>query len=242
VIAFMFRLSVLSLLAALLAAGGCAHGVGPNGTVIYFQERQGGGEAWSTRMLLTPAYLRIDDGKDDADFVLLDRRARAIYNVNHGDKTVLVVRARPVAATPPQPFVAETKRDDETYPAIGGRRVLHYELFSNHARCYDVYAAPGLLPDAVEALREFAQTLAGEQASTLAYTPKEMQAACMLANNVFLPTRHLEFGFPVRQEDMAGNERQLVNYDENRILSPTLFQLPADFRRYSLSDLRGGAQ
>jgi hypothetical protein len=73
-------------------------------------------------------------------------------------------------------------------------------------RCYDLYAADGLLPGAVVALREYRLILAGQQALTAAVTPPEMQSSCDLANNVFLPVRHLEHGFPVRLTDMTADD------------------------------------
>jgi hypothetical protein len=55
-----------------------------------------------------------------------------------------------------------------------------------------------------------------------------------------MPTRHLVHGFPVRLEDFAGKTRQLVNYEQGKTFSPSLFVVPEGYRRYRMQDMRGG--
>ncbi len=208
-------------------------------TALYFSESERGAEAFTTRMLITPQYLRIDYGIDADDFILLDRKKPAIYSVNRDDRTILVIDPLPIKLAPPQPFVHDVEKDKAEIPAVGGHQIEHYRLKTNGAQCYDVFAAKGLLPDAVAALREYQLTIAGEHASAMETTPKELQGGCDLANYIFVPARHLDFGFPVRQQDMEGNVRQLVNYQSGFAVDKKLFELPADFRRYHARDQRG---
>jgi hypothetical protein len=210
------------------------------GTALYFEEQERGGEPAPTRMLVTPDFLRIDYGQDNDDFILYDRKRPTIYSINHADKTTLVISPKRVTAKPPKSLRHEVKQDRAPLPAVGGKVVVHYELFTNDRRCYDLFAADGLLPEALPALREYAQTMAGEQGATLAFTPKEMQDTCDIANHVFVPTRHLAHGFPVRSEDFAGKTRQLVNYEQGKTFSPSLFVVPEGYRRYRMQDMRGG--
>lgn len=222
-----------------------AHGEVPTGTpaprgiTLYFDESELDGPPARTRMLVTTEFLRIDYGNDDDDFILYDRKRPAIYSVNHADKTALVITPLKVTAKPPRPFVHRAEKDREPFPAVDGKRVVHYELFTNERRCYDLFAADGLLPDAVAALREYAQTMAGEQGATLAFTPVEMQDTCDIANHVFAPTRHLAHGFPVRLEDFAGKTRLLVNYEQGKAFPASLFAVPENYRRYRMQDMRG---
>jgi hypothetical protein len=211
----------------------------PSGTTaLFFAERELGGEPFQTRMLITSRYLRIDEGSDAGDYILFDRVQSAIYSVNYADKTILVITPSKVDLAPPKVFKHEVQVDKDSYPDVGGKKVKHYRLLTNQARCYDVFAAQGLLPEALRVLREYHETLAGEQAADMKHTPKEVQSACDLANHIFLPTRHLEQGFPVRQKDMAGNTRQLINYDKHYRNDQTLFQLPENFRRYRAQERR----
>jgi hypothetical protein len=213
----------------------------PSGTTaLFFVERERGGEPFQTRMLVTSRYLRIDEGNDTGDYILFDRAHPAIYSVNYLDKTILVISPSKIDLAPPKVFKHEVQVDKDSYPDVGGKKVIHYQLLTNRARCYDVFAAMGLLPEAAQALREYHQALAGEQAATMKNTPREMQSPCDLANHIFLPARHLGQGFPVRQEDMAGNLRQLINYDEHYRSDQTLFQLPEGFTRYRAQEMRGG--
>ena len=207
-------------------------------SVLYFVEHEPGGEPYRTRMIVTAGFLRMDDGQDSQDFLLFDRADGSIYSVNSADKQVLVIRPRPVELKPPAKFTHRTVTDTTTFPAVEGRKVTHYELLTNEMRCYDLYAADGLLPGAVVALREYRLILAGQQALTAAATPPEMQSACDLANNVFLPVRHLEYGFPVRLVDMTGRSMELVDYKTDFRVTADLLRLPAEYKRLTLEELR----
>lgn len=228
---------VLALILLSIALDALAASQTEAGTALYFREKQPGTDFFSTRMLVTPRYLRIDNGKDGGDFILLDRRAHTVYSVSDEDRMVLVVHAQPVTLSPPAHFVQSVKRGTGHYPPVAGRQLVHYRLFTNDTLCNDVYAADGLLPDALAALREFAQTMAGQQAASLRITPKDMQDPCEMTNDVFLPGRQYAYGFPVRLADKTGNVRELVNYKQNERFAPSLFVLPHDFRRYSPGDL-----
>ncbi|MEE9561305.1 MAG: hypothetical protein V3V64_11000 [Acidiferrobacterales bacterium] len=54
----------------------------------------------------------------------------------------------------------------------------------------------------------------------------------------FLPAQHLESGFPVREQDMVGARRQLLDYKTGVDVAPGLFALPRDYRRFTLNDMR----
>ena len=44
--------------------------------------------AYITRILVTEKYVRLDDGNDNGDFTLFDRKNKAVYNVSKEDKIV----------------------------------------------------------------------------------------------------------------------------------------------------------
>ena len=206
--------------------------------VLYFVEHEPGGEPYRTRMIVTAGFLRMDAGQDSRDFLLFDRADGSLYSVSSADKQVLVIRPRPVELMPPTKFTHRVVTDTAAFPAIEGRKVTHYELLTNEKRCYDLYAAEGLLPGAVVALREYRLILAGQQALTVSMTPTDMQSPCDLANNVFLPVRHLEYGFPVRLTDMTGRTMELVDYKTDFRVTADLLRLPAEYKRLTLEELR----
>lgn len=235
---------LLSLL-AVCALAACTHVSGsPKATALYFMEEEEGTEAGRTRMLITSEYLRIDDGVDAGDFLLYRRADKTIYSVNTTDGLVLVIAYRKVA--PPVAVLTHKvqRQDEKAIPDVAGRRVAHYRLLTNGQLCYDLYAAEGLLPDAVAALVEYRESLAGEQAAALAFTPKEMQSPCDLANNVYLPARHLAYGFPIRLTETTRNPVrtrtiELVDYKTGLAIDPALFRLPESYRRLTIQELRG---
>lgn len=205
---------------------------------LYFVEHEPGAEPYRTRMIITAGFVRMDGGADDLDFLLFDRADGTIYSVTGSDRQILVIRPRPLDAAPPDGLKHEVVRDSASFPAVGSHTVSHYELLTNGKRCYDLYAAAGLMPEAVAALRHYREVLAGQQAKILPYTPTEMQSPCGLANNVYLPARHLEHGFPVRLVDMTGRTIELVDYDTEFRATAAMLRLPGDYKRLLIEELR----
>lgn len=207
-------------------------------TLLFFAEHEPGSEPYRTRMIITAGFVRLDGGENSEDFILFDRADGAIYSVSAVERRILVIPPRAVDARPPADFRHEVVRDSATYPAVQGHKVSRYELLTNGRRCYDLYAAKGLLPDALAALRQYRQALAGQQAQTLASMPADVQSPCDLANNVFLPARHLQHGFPVRLEDMTGRKLELMDYVTQFRAPAAMFRLPPGYKRLALEEPR----
>lgn len=232
----IFRRSWMALAGALLLAA-CNRAPVPTALSLSFIDSGPEGER-PVRMLVTGDHLRIEDGDAAGGFILLDRRSATVYSVSHADRTVLTLRAGPVSLAPPRRFQNTVARDPERLPPVAGRPVVHYRLLTNGERCADVYAADGLLPQAVAALREYHQALAATQAQGQAGMPAAFQSPCDLAEFVFLPARHLEYGFPVRQVGRDGATRQLVDYQTGALVEATLFEVPKDYRQITPSEIR----
>lgn len=231
----MKRLSLPLLMFVALAA--CTERT-PTATFLSFTETDADGKVQPVRMLVNKTYLRIEDGDGKAGFIVFDRATRTIFSVNAATRTTLVVRAQPVTLEPPKKFVHAVERDKETLPAVDGKSVTHYRLLTNGERCFDVYAAEGLLPEAVVALREYHEALAGEQAVMQARVPKGLDSVCDLADQVFVPARYLEHGFPVRQVNHAGVTRQLVDFKQDVPVTAGMFMLPLNYKQITPADLR----
>ena len=211
----------------------------PSGaTFLSFNESAPGGDSYPVRMLVNERFLRIEDGEVQDGFIVFDRAKKTVYSVNHTDKTTLVLSAYPVKLDPPKEFTHKVERDGEKLPDVGGRPVTHYRLLTNSERCFEVYAADGLLPEALVALREYHRTLAGEQSVMQASVPAAFQSVCDLAEYVFLPARHLEFGFPVRQISRAGVMRQLVDFKIGVPVEKGLFDVPTDYKQITPTEVR----
>lgn len=231
------RKTGLLVLAGLLLAA-CGRAPGPTALSLSFVESGPEGDR-PVRMLVAAGHLRIEDGDAASGFILLDRRTATVYSVSHADRSVLVLRGAPVALAPPARFEHRVEPVNEPLPPVAGRPVRHYRLFTNGRRCFEVYAADGLLPQAVAALRDYHLALAAVQAEAQARMPAAYQSDCDLAEFVFLPARHLEFGFPVRQVNGQGVTRQLIDYRAGVAVGPDTFALPADYREIAPGRLGG---
>jgi len=212
--------------------------------VLTFQEKDMGMQEYTTtRMIVTPRYLRIDEGVDDNNFVLFDRESRQTYSVSQDQRTILRVDPVPVALAPPEKF-AHTLEDLplEGSPTVGGQPVRGFRLLTNGEVCYEVAVVEGILDFPRAALREYEQALAGEHAAVAELTPPDLQDACDLANYVFLPGRELEQGFPIRMKDATGRVRVLTNYEAGYQPEAGVFDLPKGYREFSPAEMRGEAQ
>ena len=236
------KLSLIVVIATVaISTTACATFTPQTDTLLHFTEQDRGGAAYNTRMLVSRDYLRIDDGRPeegaDAGYLLLDRKARTVYSVSPGDKTILVITPLPITLTRPEHLVLSVQRDKDTLPQVDGRTVVHYHLLTGQTSCMDVYSAAGLLPHAVEALREYHEILAGEQAQTESHILDVERSPCDLADFVFAPARYLDHGFPVREVNRSGHTRQLVDYKLGAVLENGWHALPQDYRRYSIGDM-----
>ena len=126
---------------------------------------------------------------------------------------------------------------DENAPLINGKKAENHQLFVNDKLCYNMISVPGLMPNTVNALKEFNQVLAGQQADTLRFIPADLHEACDLARHTYHPQSHLENGFPIffQEVSQTNNEdnslekikysRSLVNFKQQDV-SAQLFVLP----------------
>ena len=190
------------------------------------------------RMLITQQFLRIEDGDAQDGFILFDRQHRIIYSISHESRQTLVIESQPVKSSGMRELKHRRDKGGDTPPAVAGKPVTHYRYYTNDQLCFEVYAAEGLLPEAVRALREYHETLAGEQAAIQARMPATLQQACDLADQVLLPARYLEAGFPVRWVKSNGETRQLIGYKTDVPLDPKLFDLPKDYKKFSAASQR----
>jgi len=215
---------------------------GPTGILLRFQDQEPGVEPYSSRVMVTEAFVREDFGPDDSTgFLLLDRKAQRVYSVDAEERRILVIGERTPAeesaepATPPIPLeVRFEDYADPDAPTVAGTAPLlrHYRI--NGQPCLDVASVPGLLPEARAALGELSRVLAHQRVMTLAQTPRELWDPCVLAKDLFRPELHLQAGFPVAVSDPAGHRRLLLDYETNLALVPELFRLPEGYTRFRL--------
>lgn len=205
------------------------------GVMLVYREQEAGLEPYTTRIIVTPDHLRIDDGVASDDFVLLDRSRRVIYSVNSADGTVITI---PWADRPLEPPIAlETVREELTLgdaPGIAGHRPVHHRYTVNGETCVDVIAVPGLADDAALAMGEYREVLASEHRRLLPMVPADQHRACDLVRNVFDPGLASAVGVPLQQWDATGYRRSLTGFELDFQGPPGLFRLPAGYRQTTL--------
>jgi outer membrane lipoprotein-sorting protein len=210
------------------------------GTLLIMSEReQGVSELFTTRLYVNEGYLHMSDSRSPDDYVLFNRKEQAIYNVNQEDKTILVIRNKPVELESPLVLdYQEEAQPSNAIPKINGRQATHYKLTANGKHCYDSVVMPkDFMPDVLNAMREFRLVLAGEHATTINEIPKELLDACDLSLNIFHATKHMEHGLPIREWDRNGYQRFLKDYRTDVQATVGTFDLPKDFERYSIGDV-----
>jgi len=209
------------------------------GTVLIYAEKEAGAPGFTTRIFVNAKYMQISDTRSPADYVLFDRDQRTIYNVTADDKTIFVIKPKPVTAQPPfeLSFEAESQ-PSSAIPKIDGRQATHYRFYANGEHCYDSVAIGGdFMADVLAAMRDFRLVLAGEHATTVHNTPPELQDACDLSLNVFHSTAYMDKGLPIREWDRHGYQRFLKDYRIGVSVEGGVIELPKDYRRYSVGDV-----
>lgn len=229
---------VLALCAWLAACRDSGDGsAGHVGAILLeYTEQDEGTEPYPVRILVTPAYLRIDDGYDDSDYTLLDRGAGTIFSINHEARKILRIDP-PAPGTAPVPDLKPGVEylEDRSAPLIAGKLPRHYRFTAAGEVCREAVVVPELLPAAVQALSEYYTHLARQQVDTLDQVPPEYRTPCYMARYVYYPVRPLELGLPIREWDASGNLRALTNYRESVRVTPDLFVLPIGYEEQALT-------
>ncbi len=213
-------------------------------SIINFSEYKAGSGQYAVKMTISRNYLRIDDSMDNKGFILFDRHKKIIYSVSDENKQIVQINNQAVNIPSPIELKLGEKKlaMQKDAPLIEGRSTQHYQFFVNNKLCYEMISVPGLMPDAVTAMQNFRQVLAGQQAETLRVIPADLQEGCDLSWHTFYPKRYLQKGFPVMEKALSQEQvpkdktspssldnisysRVLINYTR-RPVPISLFKLP----------------
>lgn len=199
-------------------------------------------EPYPTRVIITPEYIRFDDGENSTDFVLFDRVKHIVHSIVDDEHTVMSVHNKSIKVDSPikLEFSEKDLGEMKDAPAIGGEKPHHYQLLVNGNVCNDVIVVKSLLPAAVTALSEFSVLMASDSKMTLSSMPADTLNACDLAQDTFEPARVFKFGFPVQTMGRREYVRTLVDFDAGYKVDLKLFEIPANFKRYTVQELREG--
>ncbi len=227
-------MKLLILITTLLTLTACGNNSGA--IELQLSEQEAGVDPYKTRMIITDDFLRIDDGPDNKDFILFDRKARKISSVSYGNQRTFEISFHEITLEKPADLTWEHMIiEAKGAPTIDGIVPTGHSFSANKQTCLQTMSARGLLEKARIALIEYQIVLAGEHAANFGKTPKDQRQACDSALSIFHATDSLRYGFPIVEWDSAGHRRQLSNYTENADVSADLFKLPEDFKVFSLN-------
>lgn len=204
--------------------------------IMYSEREEAGTPLFRSRMFINNNYIYMEDDRFPNDFLLFDREKQTIYSVTEANKTIFVIKPKEITKKPPIEITyKEESQPSSAIPKVSGHKATHYRYFANGKQCYDaVTLEKAFLPEAVAALKEYRQVLAGEHASTVHAMPADTHEACDLALNIYYADKHLDTGLPLREWDQRGFLKFMVDYrldfefDENKL------KLPEDFKEFSV--------
>lgn len=204
-------------------------------SIVLYEEQEAGIDPYPVRILVSPEYVRFDDGYDESDFVLLDRDSRTLFSVIHENHSVLEIRNHPFSGSlPPDITLTEDRIEDDNAPTIAGKQPLHIRYLANATPCYQTISVSGLLKNAVAGLIEYETALGERQLGNLQSVPDTMQTPCFLSRYAYAPERHYAHGLPVQIWDETGFSRSLTDFHENEKVAAVLFEVPDSYEKLLL--------
>jgi hypothetical protein len=222
---------------AAMASLGTATAADQQASLLVYRVWEEGLSPYISRVLVTPRYVRMDEGEGVSQYTLYDREKAIMYNVDDEERSVLVMD--PPTGVPSMPDTLTLGQKVEVQadaPTVGGVQPQQVTLSANDDTCRVLVAVPGLMEEAVAGMRDLQGTLARIQAATLGAIPAEMQTPCDLAENVYAPLRALDHGLPI-QDRSTGRSRSLVDFSAEHRVSDELFALPGDYTRTEMPGL-----
>jgi len=198
---------------------------------VIFAEVEVGTPEYRSRLLLGERYLRLDDGDDAGDYILFDRVSGEIHSFNHEDETHLHINPPP---TDMPEFELDFSRSSQVLkeaPPINNQQPVEHVFTANGDECRKSVNVTGLMPEVLQQLKAYQQTLAAQAMQTVERVPAAMRKPCYMANNYLYPTAHLDVGFPLYVEDYDGSKQRLIGFSQ--VIKPTrLMQFSAGYRLY----------
>jgi hypothetical protein len=204
--------------------------------LVYKVWEQGVGN-YTSRVLVTPQFVRLDEGEGTLDYTLFDREQDIIYNISSEDRTALVINPPAAELQPPRDLKLDHQITvDAGAPKISGQAPQNVTLLVDGEVCRQMVTVPGLLPEAMDGLRDLQRVLARVQAATLGAFPADMLSRCDLADDVHAALRPLEHGLPI-QERTERRSRSLVDFNAAYVVEDAVLEIPSGYARVPMPGL-----
>ncbi|MCW9048603.1 MAG: hypothetical protein OQK46_11035 [Gammaproteobacteria bacterium] len=200
--------------------------------IFYYDEAEQGSTSQTMRYIVNKNYLRIDNGQDDADFILFDVKQKVIHSINHEDRTILKIENKKWQ-TPKFDFSVNTQFEImQDAPNISDKQVFSYLLKADDITCTQVSLIKDMFADDMQVFYQYQQVLSGQQVATLNNTPKELHTPCFLLDQIYHSGDYYKQGLPVQISYSRGYEKFLKDYKESKI-DVKLFIKPDGYSEYT---------
>ena len=191
-------------------------------TELRYLDQDPGDAPYLTRILVTDQFMRLDDGNDDGDFVLLERKTGIVINVLHGQQMQMRIRYKAL------PVAARSAKNVQHKTQVVNAGTVRAQIFAGGEMCSETVSARDLLPDVARALAQYKSVLAYTQWQTWLGMPPELQHVCDLVIHASHANSALKYGLPLEERDYSGRTRQLQEHGK-KPYQPPLFKLPAGY-------------
>jgi len=197
--------------------------------LLVYRVKEEGVAPYISRILVSDAFVRIDEGEDSPyGYTLYNRVSHRIYNVDPEEETVLVLQPPVAQPQPPEGFSMDAVLlRDPGAPPVAGRSPRKLELRAAGRLCRTLQVVEGVMPRAVQGLRELRLALARLQGTPAG---DDSVDPCELAEYVYAPARALEYGLPLL-DLMEGKQQVLLDFDPAFEVPEEVFQVPESYDR-----------
>lgn len=200
--------------------------------VFYYDETEQGVGTQSMRYIVNNNYLRIDNGDDNADFILFDTKQKIIHSINHEDRTILKIENKQWQI-PEFDFKVNIQQEImHAAPKISNKQVFSYIVKADDVACTQVSIIKGMYAEDMQVFYQYQQVLSGQQVATLKNTPKELHTPCFLIDQVYHSGKYYLQGLPVHISYSRGYEKFLKDYKEGEF-DAQLFIKPDAYSEYT---------
>lgn len=200
--------------------------------VFYYDEVEQGAGTQTMRYIVNKNYIRIDNGDDNADFILFDVKQKMIHSINHEDRTILKIENRQWESPKFDFNVSSQLKKMQNVPKISDKQVFSYLVKADDIICTQVSIIKGMFAEDMQVLYQYQQVLSGQQVATLKNTPKELHTPCFLIDQVYHSGDYYKQGLPVHISYSRGYEKFLKDYKEGDF-NTQLFVKPKGYSEYT---------
>lgn len=203
-----------------------------NSLVLFYDEVEQDAGSQTMRYIVNKQYLRIDNGDDNADFILFNVKAKTIYSINHEDRTILKIENHPWQQPEFNFKVITSEKAMLGAPMIANKQVYSYQVFADKTACTRVSLVKELYAEDMEILYQYQQVLSGQQVATLKNTPEELHTSCFLIDQIYHSGNYYKVGLPVHISFSRGYEKFLKDFKESKF-DKKLFMKPEAYEEYT---------